>query len=200
MKTLIVVDAQNDFMPGGALPVPGGDSIVPVINSFIHTFDLVVATQDWHPPDHLSFASNHPGKQPFDQTQLGDLEQVLWPDHCIQGSNGAQFHDQLDLNAVEAIFRKGMDRNIDSYSGFYDNGHLRHTGLGGYLREKRADEIFICGLAGDFCVAYTARDALQEGFSVTLIDPAIRALDANGYTRIQEELTSSGAKIVDIPA
>lgn len=195
MKTLIIVDAQNDFMPGGALPVEGGDLIVPVINRLIHTFDLVIATQDWHPRNHLSFASNHDGKQPFDQIQLHGLDQVLWPDHCVQDSVGAQFHDELLLEPVEAIIRKGMDPNVDSYSGFYDNGRRKHTGLAGYLREKEVNEVFICGLAGDFCVAYTARDALQEGFAVTLIDNAIRSLDTGQYDLIKEELTRSGAEI-----
>ena len=195
MKTLIIVDAQNDFMPGGALPVEGGDLIVPVINRLIHTFDLVIATQDWHPRNHLSFASNHDGKQPFDQIQLHGLDQVLWPDHCVQGSVGAQFHDELLLEPVEAIIRKGMDPNVDSYSGFYDNGRRKHTGLAGYLREKEVNEVFICGLAGDFCVAYTARDALQEGLAVTLIDNAIRSLDTGQYDLIKEELTRSGAEI-----
>ncbi len=196
MKTLIIVDAQNDFMPGGALPVEGGDLIVPVINGFIHTFDLVIATQDWHPRNHLSFASNHDGKQPFDNIQLHGLDQVLWPDHCVQGSVGAQFHDELLLEPVEAIIRKGMDPNVDSYSGFYVNGRRKHTGLAGYLREKEVNEVFIWGLAGDFCVAYTARDALQQGFAVTLIDNAIRSLDTGQYDLIKEELTRSGAEIL----
>lgn len=198
MKTLIIVDAQNDFMPGGMLPVEGGDLIVPVINGFIHTFDLVIATQDWHPPGHLSFASNHRNKRPFDKIQLHGLEQVLWPDHCVQGSAGAQFHDDLLLEPVETIFRKGMDPNVDSYSGFYDNGRLKHTGLAGYLREKKVEEVFVCGLAGDFCVAYTARDALQEGFAVTLIDNAIRPLDVRQYNLVKEELIQAGSKIATL--
>ncbi len=142
MKALILVDVQNDFTVGGALEVPGGDGIIEPINRIQERFELVIATQDWHPSDHASFASNHKGKEPFDVIDLHGIEQTLWPDHCVQGSKGAQFHPGLETNRIEAIFRKGMAREIDSYSGFYDNGHQRTTGLTGYLREKGAENLY----------------------------------------------------------
>ena len=148
MVALILVDIQNDFIPGGTLPVPAGDEIIPLVNELQNSFDLVVATQDWHPKNHKSFASNHTGKRPFDKIMLHGLEQVLWPDHCVQGSRGAQLHDDLDLNKVEAIFRKGMDAEIDSYSAFYDNGYKKSTGLAGYLRERKVQKVFVCGFHG----------------------------------------------------
>lgn len=197
MKTLIIVDAQNDFMPKGALPVPHGNEIIPIINGMIRKFDLVIATQDWHPPKHLSFASNHPGPQPFDKIELNGLEQVLWPDHCVQGTKGAEFHANLETRPIEAIFRKGMDPQIDSYSGFYDNNHEKNTGLAGYLQEKGVKELFVCGLAGDYCVAYTIRDAIKEGFKVTLIEDAVKALDDDVFVGIKEEFIGSGVNIVE---
>ena len=138
MKTLIIVDVQNDFMPGGALAVPEADRIVPVINAIQNTFDLIVATQDWHPENHKSFASSHGGKKPFESIMLNGIAQVLWPDHCVQGTPGAQFHDALNTNAISAIFRKGTDIAVDSYSGFYDNHRYKSTGLAGYLHEMGA--------------------------------------------------------------
>lgn len=196
MKTLIIIDVQNDFVPGGSLAVPQGAAIVPVINSILPRFDLVVATQDWHPKDHKSFASNHPGKEPFEKIELHGLEQTLWPDHCVQGSEGARFHPDLDTTRVEAVFRKGMDVEIDSYSGFYDNGHKRTTGLAGYLREKGARDLYFCGLAGDICVFYSLVDALQEGFSSHLIEDAVRALDAPGFEEKKQEMIAKGAGII----
>src|SRR5690349_304116 len=172
MRALILVDIQNDFVAGGRLEVPHGEQIVPLVNELARHFELVVATQDWHPKNHKSFASNHPGKNPFDVITLGGLEQVLWPDHCVQGSRGAEFHPLLQMDCVEAIFRKGMDPEIDSYSGFFDNGHRKSTGLAGYLRERNIDSVFVCGLAGDYCVLYTAKDALQSGFKTSLIEDA----------------------------
>lgn len=195
MKTLILVDVQNDFMPGGALEVADGDTIVPVINEMLGRFDLVVATQDWHPPGHKSFASSHEGRKPFEVIDLDGLEQTLWPDHCVQGSRGADFHPDLDMRPVEAIFRKGMDPEIDSYSGFYDNGHRKSTGLAGFLREKQASELYFCGLAADICVYYTLKDALKEGFEATLIEPATRALDEAAFDKIKQELVEKGAHI-----
>jgi nicotinamidase/pyrazinamidase len=195
MRTLIIVDVQNDFIPGGSLAVPGGDRIVPVINRIIPAFDLVVATQDWHPADHLSFASNHPGKKPFDKTDLNGMEQVLWPDHCVQGTGGADFHEDLEMGAAEAIFRKGMDRGIDSYSGFYDNGHKRSTGLTGYLREKGATSLWFCGLAADICVYFTLKDALKEGFTVNLVQDATSPLDQVTFSNQLDELRSAGVAI-----
>jgi len=196
MKTLIIVDAQIDFMPGGALEVKHGDDIIPVINKIIPEFDLVVATQDWHPENHKSFASNHKDKDPFDSISLNGLQQTLWPDHCVQGTNGASFHQQLNMNAVEAIFRKGMDAEIDSYSGFYDNGHQKTTGLDGYLRVKGADELYFCGLAADICVYYTMLDALKENFKVNLLKNATKPLNLEDFLKQIDELQAKGVKII----
>ncbi len=195
MKALIVVDVQNDFIPGGALPVPRGDEVVPVINQLMPKFDLVVATQDWHPQNHLSFASNHPGKEVFETIDLNGIPQTLWPDHCVQGSEGAEFVNGLDLRPVQAIFRKGTDPQVDSYSGFYDNGG-RTTGMAGYLRERGVNEICVVGLAGDYCVYYTAKDGLKEGFTTYIIEDATRSLDEENFARIKRELTSAGARII----
>lgn len=194
MKTLVLVDVQNDFMPGGPLEVAGGDAIVPVINEIQSRFDLVIATQDWHPPDHKSFASNHPGRKPFDIIELDGLEQTLWPDHCVQGTPGAEFHGDLEVRRIEAIFRKGMDPAFDSYSGFYDNGRRKSTGLAGYLRNKGAVELFFCGLAADICVYYTLLDALVERFRATLIEDAVRPLDKAAYQRARQDMIARGAR------
>ena len=196
MKTLILIDVQNDFMPGGSLPVPHGNEIVPVINKLIPRFDLVVATQDWHPQTHKSFASNHKGKNLFEKIDLNGLEQTLWPDHCVQNTVGAEFHPKLDPERIEAIFRKGMDPEIDSYSGFYDNGHKKTTGLAGYLREKGAKEVYFCGLAADICVYFTLMDALKYGFSATLIEDASRPLDIEGFRKLKETIKEKGANII----
>ena len=195
MKTLIIVDAQKDFMPGGALEVREGDHIVPVINGILPKFDLVVATQDWHPQDHKSFAANHPNKEEFEVIDLNGLEQKLWPAHCVQGTPGAEFHPQLEMAPVEAIFRKGMDREIDSYSGFYDNGHKKSTGLAGYLREKGATELYFCGLTADICVYFTLLDALKEGFSATLIKDAAIPLQKESYEQVKKDILDQGGKI-----
>lgn len=196
MKTLIIVDPQYDFMPGGALEVKNGNEIVPVINSISDKFDLVVATQDWHPAGHSSFASSHEGKKPFDKIEWKGMEQILWPDHCVQGSKGAAFHADLETNKVEAIFRKGMNPEIDSYSGFFDNGHEKSTGLSGYLKEKKVSELYFCGLAADICVYFTLKDALQEGFQVNLMEDATRPLDADGFSEQKNELKSKGVQIL----
>ncbi|HAT8357930.1 TPA: bifunctional nicotinamidase/pyrazinamidase [Legionella pneumophila] len=197
MKTLIILDVQNDFMPGGSLGVPNGDAIVPVINSILHYFDLIVASQDWHPPNHISFASNHPGQKPFEKIKLGDMEQTLWPEHCVQGSIGAQFHPQLNTNPIEAIFRKGTDPNIDSYSGFYDNLHQKTTGLAGYLREKGAKELYFCGLCADICVYFTIKDAIKEGFTCCLIENATQALVKEDFIKIKKEFINLGVGIIE---
>jgi nicotinamidase/pyrazinamidase len=188
MKTLVIVDVQNDFLPSGALAVPRGDAVVPVINRIIDRFDLVVATQDWHPQSHLSFASNHPGRQPFDKIGLEGLEQVLWPDHCVQATRGADFGGDLDARRIEAIFRKGMDPKIDSYSGFFDNGHRKATGLAGYLRARGAGKLYLCGLAAEICVYYTLKDALREGFSAWLLEDASRPLSDDDFEKVKQEL------------
>lgn len=196
MKTLIIVDAQIDFMPGGALEVKGGDRIIPVINKILPQFDLVVATQDWHPRNHKSFAVNHSGKKEFEIIELNGLEQKLWPPHCVQETKGADFHPDLKTGRIEAIFRKGMDPEIDSYSGFYDNGHKKSTGLSGYLREKGATELYFCGLAADICVYFSLLDALKEGFSATLIEDAAVPLIPEEFGRIKDDIQQKGGKII----
>ena len=192
MKALVLVDVQIDFMPGGRLEVPEGDTIIPQINKLRNNFDIVVATQDWHPQNHKSFASNHPGKKPFDRILLNGLDQILWPDHCVQGSEGAGFHPKLDTDNVAAVFRKGMDPETDSYSGFYDNGHRQPTGLSGYLREKGIAEIYFCGLAADICVYYTIKDALKLGFNASLIEDASKPLINADFVTIMKELRNIG--------
>jgi nicotinamidase/pyrazinamidase len=198
MRTLILVDVQNDFLPGGALAVPEGDRIIPVINRIVPRFDLVVATQDWHPRDHRSFASNHPGKDVGDVVALDGLQQILWPDHCVQGTPGADFAPALDARKVEAIFRKGTDPHIDSYSGFFDNGHKKATGLGPYLQGRGASDVYVCGLATDYCVKFTAVDALQLGFKVHVAEDAARGvnLKAGDVESAVEDIRRAGARIV----
>lgn len=195
MKTLIIVDVQNDFLLGGSLAVPDGNAIVKEINTILPNFDLVVATQDWHPQNHQSFASNHKGKQVFEKIQVNGLEQVLWPDHCVQGTFGADFPSTLNMNSVAAIFRKGMDKNIDSYSGFFDNNHKKTTGLSGYLKEKGAKDLYFCGLAADICVYYTLLDALKDGFNVTLLLDATRPLDEKEFLRQRQNFAAQGIRM-----
>jgi len=196
MHALILVDIQNDFMPGGPLAVPGGDEIIPLVNELQNSFSLVVATQDWHPQSHKSFASNHPGKKAFESIMLHGLEQVLWPVHCIQGSIGAEIHPSIVANKVEGIFRKGMDPEIDSYSGFYDNGYKKSTGLAGYLRERKIKKVYVCGLAADYCVYYTAKDSLKENFETYFIEDATRAIDPNGFVKAKKNILFSGGQII----
>ena len=196
MKALLLIDIQNDFVPGGALAVPEGNQIIHLSNQLQEKFDLVVATQDWHPANHKSFASNHEGKQIFEKTELHGLEQVLWPDHCVQGTPGAEFCTTLDMNKVEAIFRKGMNPEIDSYSGFYDNGRLKTTALADFLRSKQVTEVYLAGLAADFCVYFSAKDALHEGFKATIIEDATRAIDPAGFEQAKADLVSRGGSIM----
>jgi len=196
MKTLIIIDVQNDFMPGGSLEVPHGNMIVPVINEVQSYFDLVVATQDWHPKNHKSFASNHYGKKSLDKMVLNGVLQTLWPDHCTQGSYGAELHRDIESNRIAAIFRKGMDPEVDSYSGFYDNNHQLSTGLAGYLKEKGASEIYFCGLAADICVYYTILDSIHEGFSATLIEDASQPLYVEKFDDIKCDIAKLGVHIV----
>ncbi len=179
MKALIIVDVQNDFMPGGALAVPGGYAVIPLINRMMGDFDLVVATQDWHPADHGSFASNHEENDPGEVVDLEGLEQVLWPDHCVQGTEGAALVNTLEQGHVEAIFRKGMEPEIDTYSGFFDNGHRKDTGLAAYLRGKEVEEVWVAGVATDYCVKATALDARELGFETFLIQDACRGVNLN---------------------
>ena len=177
---LLVVDVQNDFCPGGNLAVPDGDAVVPVINRLAAAFEHVVLTQDWHPAGHTSFASSHAGKAPFEVIEMPYGPQVLWPDHCVQGSKGAAFHSDLDIPHAELVIRKGYRAAIDSYSAFYENDHATPTGLAGYLRERGFARVFATGLALDFCVRYSAEDAVACGFETVLIDDACRAIDNEG--------------------
>jgi len=196
MKALIVVDLQNDFVPGGSLAVPRGNEIIPLVNQIQEKFDLVVATQDWHPKNHLSFASNHPGKNVFDTIVLGGTEQVLWPDHCVQGEKGALLVKGFDDRPVEAIFRKGTDPEIDSYSGFFDNGRKKSTGLGDYLRGRGVQQVYVCGLAAEFCVLYTALDAIDLGFETYYLEDATRSLSQEGFKQAREQILQRGGKLL----
>ncbi len=197
MRTLIVVDVQADFVEGGALAVPGGGEVVPVINGLQSEFDLIVATQDWHPRDHASFAANHPGKQPFDRIDLHGLPQTLWPVHCVQGTPGAEFAPGLDRARWERVFQKGTDTEIDSYSGFFDNGHRRATGLGEYLRGRGVAEVTVVGLATDYCVKFTALDARGEGLGVRLLSRACRGveLQPGDCARALDEMRAAGVRV-----
>ena len=180
MRALIVIDVQNDFCPGGALAVGDGDEIVAPINALMADFEAVVLTQDWHPAGHSSFASQHPGKAPFAMTEMDYGQQVLWPDHCVQGSEGAQFHPKLETTRADLIIRKGFRPAIDSYSAFFENDHTTPTGLTGYLRERGLDDLTFVGLATDFCVAYSALDAVGQGFSARVLLEACRGIDLMG--------------------
>jgi nicotinamidase/pyrazinamidase len=177
---LLVIDMQNDFCPGGALAVKDGDAIVPAINALGRRFEHVVLTQDWHPAGHISFASSHTGKQPFEMTEAAYGPQALWPDHCVQGTAGAELHAGLDLPHAELILRKGFRREIDSYSAFLENDHVTQTGLAGYLRERGLKKIFVCGLAYDFCVRFSAIDGTKLGFECVVLEDASRAVDLPG--------------------
>ncbi len=200
MRALIVTDIQNDFLPGGALEVPEGDQIIPLVNQLQEKFPLVVATQDWHPANHGSFASVHPGKKPFDYIDLYGIEQILWPDHCVQETKGAEFADALSMNAIETIFRKALDPNIDSYSTFFDNGHKKSTGLSGYLQEKGVKQVYLAGLAGDVCVAFSALDALGEGFETYLIEDATRPIIKDDFATMKAKITEKGGHIIQSSA
>lgn len=197
-KALLLIDIQHDFMPGGALPVPEGDRIVPVANRLQSHFDLVIATQDWHPPGHTSFASQHPGHKPFDVVELDGLEQILWPDHCVQGTHGAELVPELDTSRIARVFRKGTDAEIDSYSGFFDNGHRKATGLGDYLLDRGVGKVYLAGLAEDVCVLYTALDARRLGFQVRLIREGTRAVNANpgDGDRAEQRMIEAGVHLV----
>ena len=196
MKVLLLVDVQYDFLPGGKLAVQNGDLIIPIINDITQYFDLVIATQDWHPQNHISFASNHSDKSPFEKILLDNIEQVLWPDHCIQGSLGADLSKDLNTNVIETIFRKGTDAKIDSYSGFFDNGHLKSTGLSYYLKEKQTERLYVAGLAADFCVYYTIKDALAEGFDTCLIEDATQPINADNFVEVKKDILQRGGKII----
>ena len=192
MKALIIVDVQNDFLPGGNLAVASGDEVISVINRLIPAFDQVIATQDFHPAGHGSFASSHKGHKPGEVIDLNGLDQILWPDHCVQGTEGAAFHKDLQLPERSKVFQKGTDPGIDSYSGFFDNGHRKSTGLADYLRGQGIKDLYITGLAADYCVKFTVLDALKEGFNTTLITDATRGVNlqpedtANALREVEE--------------
>ena len=198
MKALVLVDVQNDFLPGGALPVREGDAIIPLANRLQKAFRLVVATQDWHPTNHGSFAANHPGTKAFEQIDLNGLPQTLWPVHCVQGTPGAELAAGLQRERIAKVFPKGTDPGIDSYSGFFDNGHRKSTGLGEWLHAKGVTEVFVCGLATDYCVKYTALDAAQAGFKTHLIEDASRGVNlrANDVRNAVAEMNRAGIAIV----
>ncbi len=194
-EALIVVDVQNDFCPGGALAVPGGDEVVAPINAMMDRFDAVILTQDWHPAGHSSFASSHPGKNPFESIEMPYGTQVLWPDHCVQGTSGADFHADLRTDG-DLIIRKGFRPDVDSYSGFFENDQATPTGLEGYLRSRGITALTLAGLATDFCVAYTALDAARLGFAVTVDLAACRAIDMDGsLAAALTHMESSGVKL-----
>ena len=198
MNALIVVDLQNDFCPGGALPVPESDRIVAVINHIQRRFDLVVATQDWHTANHGSFAANHPGKKPGDTIELAGLPQILWPTHCVQGTKGAEFHPQLDTSRIARVFRKGADSDVDSYSGFFDNGRRKSTGLSEYLKERGVECVFVCGLATDYCVKFTALDAVNLGFKTYLVEDACRGVELRSGD-VRQAIEDMRRQGVDVP-
>lgn len=178
MKVLLLIDIQNDFLPGGSLPVKEGDQILPLINEIVHyPFDLIIASKDWHPPEHGSFANNHEGKNPGDHLNLGGLDQVLWPSHAVQGTWGSEFAAGWDTTQIDKVIYKGTDPYIDSYSAFYDNGHRKSTELEAYLREKNVKEVFVAGLAIDYCVKFTVLDALELGFRPYVIVDACRGVN-----------------------
>jgi nicotinamidase/pyrazinamidase len=194
---LLAVDVQNDFCPGGRLAVPRGDEVVPAINRLCEKFRHVVLTQDWHPVGHLSFASSHPGRQPFETITVAYGPQVLWPDHCVQHTPGAEFRRDLVAPHAELIVRKGFRREIDSYSAFYENDHTTPTGLTGYLAERGFTRVFLAGLAFDFCVRFSAEDAHRGGFAVTVIEDACRGIDVNGsVAATRRALADIGAQVI----
>ncbi|WEX88175.1 bifunctional nicotinamidase/pyrazinamidase [Sinorhizobium garamanticum] len=194
---LIVIDMQNDFCPGGALAVEGGDEIVPAVNRLIEQFRHVILTQDWHPAGHSSFASSHPGKAPFETVTMPYGEQTLWPDHCVQGSPGADFHPALRWTTAELVVRKGFRTEIDSYSAFFENDHRTPTGLAGYLRERGISKVSLCGLATDFCVGFSALDAVAQGFSTSVVLGACRGIDLNGsLATMTQRMRDAGVALV----
>jgi len=193
---LIVIDVQNDFCPGGALAVAGGDAVVPLANRLLERFPVSVLTQDWHPADHRSFAASHPGTEPFSVTEIPYGPQVLWPTHCVQGTEGAAFHGDLATDRADLILRKGFRAAIDSYSAFFENDHTTPTGLAGYLRERGIDMLVMAGLATDFCVRFSAVDAARLGFGVTVVEDACRAIDLDGsLAAARAEMRDCGATL-----
>lgn len=197
MRALLIVDVQNDFCPGGRLAVPGGNDIVPVINRLSDDFDRIIQTQDWHPPGHSSFASVHPDSAPYETIELPYGRQVLWPDHCVQGTDGAEFHPDLHAGRGQVIIRKGFRPDVDSYSAFYENDHQTPTGLTGYCRERGIDVLYIVGLALDFCVHYSAVDGRKQGFEVFVVEDAARAIDNDGSLDVaMRNMRNAGVRFV----
>jgi len=198
MNALLLVDIQNDFLPGGALGVPDGDKVVPAANRLQKRFELVVATQDWHPANHGSFAANHPGRQPGDIIDLNGLSQILWPVHCVENTPGAAFAPGFDTRQVTQVFHKGTEPDIDSYSALFDNGHRKATGLGDFLKSRGVTDLFIAGLATDYCVKYTALDAIALGFRTHVIEDACRGvnLKADDVDQAIAEMKRAGVKVV----
>jgi nicotinamidase/pyrazinamidase len=180
MKALLIVDIQNDFCPGGALAVPYGDSVVPVVNKLTGRFDAVIQTQDWHPEGHSSFASSHEGKNPYETIELNYGTQILWPDHCVQGTSGADFHPGLNTEKTEVIIRKGFRKEIDSYSAFFENDQKTTTGLTGYLKQRGITDLYATGLATDFCVKWSVLDGMDEGFTMHIVKDAVQGIDLDG--------------------
>ena len=196
-SVLLVIDVQNDFCPGGALAVAGGDQVIAPILKIAPRFQHIVLTQDWHPADHTSFASSHPGKQPYETIEMPYGPQTLWPDHCVQQTPGAEFHPDLHLPRAELILRKGFRPQIDSYSAFFENDHTTPTGLAGYLRERGLTRVFLCGLAYDYCVGYSALDARRLGFEAVILQDACRAIDLNGsVAQIEAEFAAAGVELI----
>ncbi len=197
MKALLLIDIQNDFLPGGSLAVPEGDQIIPLVNDLIAAHSIVIATQDWHPAQHASFAANHPGKSVYEQIDLHGLSQTLWPVHCVQQTGGALFAPGLASAAITRVFPKGTDSQIDSYSGFFDNGRRGDTGLTQWLRDQNINELTVCGLATDYCVKYSVLDALDQGFKVCVVIDACRGvnLQEGDCDRAIEEMKNHGAII-----
>ncbi len=194
---LIVIDVQNDFCPGGALAVPRGDEVIAPILRIAPLFEHIILTQDWHPPNHASFTTTHPGKRPFENIELSDGAQTLWPPHCVQGSAGAQFHPALQLPQAELILRKGFRAEIDSYSAFFENDRRTPTGLAGYLRERGLKRVFLAGLAYDYCVGYSVLDARRLGLEALVLRDACRAIDLNGsLAAIEAEFTEAGVFVI----
>lgn len=197
MKALLIIDVQNDFCPGGKLAVPDGDAVVPIINNLITHFDIIIQTQDWHPSDHSSFASNHIGKNPYETIKMGYGTQVLWPDHCIQNSKGADFHPELNTQKTQVVIRKGFRKEIDSYSTFFENDKVTATGLSGYLRERGVNILYVVGLATDFCVKWSVLDGIEEGFKIFLVKDAVRGIDLSGSLQnALDEMKEKGAVFV----
>ena len=198
-SVLLVIDVQNDFCPGGMLSVPGGNLVVPVINRLMRRFAKVVATQDWHPEGHLSFASGHPGKKVMETITINGIEQVLWPDHCVQGTAGADFYPGLDLNGISLILRKGTDRKTDSYSAFFENDRETSTGLDGYLKSLHMDTVYLTGLATDYCVYYTALDAVKLGYKTRIVLEGVRGVDfpEGNVDKALDDMKQKGVVIIE---